>query len=366
MITPLNWGIGHTTRIHPIVSMLKQKGHNIFIAIPVSMVPVIDKELSAEIIPFPSVTIRYSSVLPLPVMILLHLPLILIQAVRDYYRISSLIKKYNIDILISDNRFGVYNKKVYSVYITHQLNIISSGILRFAGKSISLLHRKIAGLYDECWIPDMPGETNLAGKLSHISALKSNFRYCGILSRMSILSPVKPANLPEGAFLLVILSGPEPQRSILEKLVITRLSSYSGNIIVVAGKPGHSATNSNEITKRYSYLSGGELKYLIQNSAGIICRSGYSTVMDLVTMNKTALLIPTPGQTEQEYLATSLKEKGWFNSTPQNKIDKLDLRELTGISTLPNLTRDSEKLIETCIKGLTKKRTLPAKKRRNL
>ena len=365
MITPLNWGIGHATRIHPIASMLKQKGHNVFIAIPLSMAPVIDKELNAEIVPFPSITIKYSAVFPLFIMILLQLPMILIQAARDHYRISSLIKKYNIDILINDNRFGVYNRKVYSVYITHQLNIHTPGLLKFAGKAVSLLHRKIAGKYDECWIPDMPGDINLSGKLSHLPALRQNFRYCGILSRMSILSPVKPANLPEGDFLLIILSGPEPQRSILEKLLTARLSSCTDNVIIATGRPDHPATNSNKKIKKYSYLSGGEIKYLIQNSVGIICRSGYSTVMDLVTMKKSALLIPTPGQTEQEYLATCLQSKGWFKSVPQNKTYKSDLRETGGNTTLPNMARESEKLIETCVNGLTRKRALPERKRRS-
>jgi predicted glycosyltransferase len=110
--------------------------------------------------------------------------------------------------------------------------------------------------------------------------------------------------------LLVILSGPEPQRTILENKIIKDIAHYPGNATVLRGLPGNATLvpSTNQI-KFYNHLSAEELYKEMKKTGYVIARSGYSTIMDIAGVHKKSILIPTPGQTEQEYLAKYLQKK---------------------------------------------------------
>ncbi|HXP52767.1 MAG TPA: glycosyltransferase, partial [Bacteroidia bacterium] len=242
--------------------------------------------------------VKYSRFLPASMKVVLQVPKLLSAIKKENKELQNIIKSKNIDAVISDNRYGLYSDSVPCVLITHQLNIqASAGSRRFSDKVMEFVKK-----FNICWIPDNAGEDNLSGNLSHPlpEGIKAN--YIGPLSRFSTASGSRDMKYD----LLILLSGPEPQRKILEKKVLKQLGQLSYiKALIVQGLPGNT-----EISSPYSnvdvvpHLNNISLMEKIMCSKSIVCRPGYSTIMDLATIGgKRALFIPTPGQTEQEYLA---------------------------------------------------------------
>ena len=117
---------------------------------------------------------------------------------------------------------------------------------------------------------------------------------------------------------MLLLSGPEPQRSLLEALLLQEVAAFKGAVLLVRGLPGGGtiADLPPHITVA-PHLAANKLQEAICQSKLVICRSGYTSIMDLLRLNAMAVLVPTPGQTEQEYLAQHLAAKGWFATLPQ-------------------------------------------------
>jgi predicted glycosyltransferase len=225
---------------------------------------------------------------------------------------------HKIDVVISDNRVGLYNSKVVSVYITHQLAVKTGNW--FTSKIAEGIHKYFINKFDECWVPDFRSQT-LAGELSHSAIMPKNVKYIGALSRFE-----KKSNVEKKYDLLIILSGPEPQRTILENLLLNDLLSYANKTLLIRGLPGNAENIflNNDSVKIINHLAADELCLAIQQSDIIISRSGYTTVMDLVKLTKQAILIATPGQPEQEYLARFLKEKKFIFSVEQENFNLED------------------------------------------
>lgn len=273
-------------------------------------------------ISFPGFKPGYSRFLPQYLSLFFKLPVLLYHIIMEHHRLKRIISRFAVDIIISDNRFGLWNTKVVSVYVTHMPLIPFPKPLKFLEPIGVLLHREIIKKYSLCFIPDLPGDLNLTGRLSHGIKLPDNVRYIGILSRFIDIEESlneNPVKLHQNT---VILSGPEPQREILKQKIVTLLKDKEPHTIIFEGKPekrGEIASNGN-ITF-YSHLPASRMKEIITGSESIITRSGYTTIMELVSLNCTALIIPTPGQTEQEYLAEYLSEKGWFYTVSQGEIN---------------------------------------------
>ena len=194
--------------------------------------------------------------------------------------------------------------------------------LRFLEFIGVLLHKAIITKYSHCFIPDLPGELNLSGRLSHGFKLPGNVRFTGILSRFTSSEEFQKVNPVEFRHTTIILSGPEPQRELLKRKLSHALEDKEPCTVVLEGKPGRviEIVRSGNILY-YNHLPASEMKEMVTGSEGIISRSGYTTIMELITLNCSALLIPTPGQTEQEYLAGYMAEKGWFHTISQSDIN---------------------------------------------
>ncbi|MEM6726041.1 MAG: glycosyltransferase, partial [Bacteroidota bacterium] len=214
-----------------------------------------------------------------------------------------LINRYHFRGIISDNRYGVRSKHVPSVIICHQVNIrVPNSVLQSV---VRIGHRRSLAAFDAIWVPDFADAPGLSGELGHDLKLK-NVQYLGPLSRFSSGG----SKGKETRKILAILSGPEPQRGYLEKLITKQLLDLPVTALIVCGNTHENKVeNLNERVKRISYLTADALQQAIQESEFIICRSGYSSLMDLYALGKKALLIPTPGQTEQAYLAKIFGEK---------------------------------------------------------
>jgi uncharacterized protein (TIGR00661 family) len=253
----------------------------------------------------------------------------MIQAIFEEKKlVKALVKKYNLKGIISDNRLGVYSKKVPSIFITHQLNVLSGKTTWISSK----LHQYFMGKFKECWIPDMKEQPNLTGKLGHLTNSDLSLKYLGPLSRL------EKKNLEAKYELMVILSGPEPQRTMLEERLIDELQNYNGEVIFIKGKiePEQKREKADNITY-YNFMTSSEIETAFNESEMVLCRSGYTTVMDLAKLEKKAFFIPTPGQFEQEYLAKRYKRNGIAPYAKQNEFRIENLLEIPLYRGLPQL-----------------------------
>lgn len=317
MISPLDWGLGHATRIITIVKILQKYDVQVLIAAEGPVAALLQKEFPhLKILPLPGYNIVYSKKKQSFFWkLLLQVPKISGSIRAENRILKQWVQQYKLNGIISDNRFGFYHRSVPSVYITHQLYIETGK--KWLGRWAQKIHYKYIDRFSECWVPDFEKGTSLAGKLSHPAKMPSvPTHYIGPLSRF------KKINTNPSGHLLIILSGPEPQRSIWEDLLLKDLKNYPEPCTLVRGLPSaNSATETYPFLTIYNHLPAAELNRLIECAGMIISRSGYSTVMDLFALGKKAILVPTPGQAEQEYLATYLKEKKLFYSCDQMHFD---------------------------------------------
>lgn len=324
LFCPLNWGLGHASRSVPVIRVLQKMEFRIILAADKAPLAFLKTEFpELEWIRFKGFEPHYAKGKQQFLKLAFQLPMALWFNYHDSRFIAKLQRKTKIDLIISDNRFGANSKKIPSIIITHQLNLQIPQSFRLFTPLANKLNHVLLKQFDQCWIPDFQGQNQLSGELSIIPKNFIPTIYLGILSRF--LS-AKPATTKKDIDLLVILSGPEPQRSQLEEKVIRQFNDLTGNFIILRGLP-HLQTKEKIIrnTRLLNHATDELFLELINKSKQILCRGGYSTIMDLASLKRTALLVPTPGQTEQEYLAKYLSGKDLFNSVNQDDISIKDL-----------------------------------------
>ncbi len=246
--------------------------------------------------------------------ILQQIPKIIAAIKKEHRWLVAAVTKYNFDIVFSDNRFGLYHSNSTSIFITHQLTIKAP--YRWPEKIIQQLNYRFINRFSECWVPDYAGKLNIAGILSHPLHLpRKPVRYIGPLSRLR-----KTGNFNIQYKWLIVLSGPEPQRSMLETMLLKAFTALQQPVLLVRGLPGETAVLSAPLhCTVVNHLPAIKLQQAFAQSAYIISRSGYTTVMEILALQKKAILIPTPGQTEQEYLGRHLMQQRWCYSFTQEQ-----------------------------------------------
>ncbi len=264
---------------------------------------------------FNGYTIRYSKKF-LWLSLLWQAPKLFFGIVREHQQLKAICAAQKIDVVLSDNRFGCWNSDLTSIFISHQVFIRSP----FFQNVIRSLNFWVMKRYTHVWIPDDAGEPNLSGELSHEKKIPLNASYIGVLSRFANSKNVVASN--SDYRICVLLSGPEPQRTVLENLLVTQLVELKTKAIVVRGLPTHMQQKSDTENLTFkNHLSTKELQRVLNASEIIVCRSGYSSVMDFAILGKKAIFIPTPGQTEQEYLARYFSEQKICFTESQNNFD---------------------------------------------
>lgn len=307
MIAPLDWGLGHAARCIPIARYLLNRRAKVIIAAdnrPLALLKSELKDHDVEYVPFPGYDIAYPSKGSLALKMLRSAPRILRGIRTEHEYLQGLIKKHDIHAVISDNRFGLWTEQVPCVFITHQLMIKAP----FGEKLLYRLNMQYIGKYDECWIPDVKGENNLSGDLSHKYPLPANAHYIGPLTRLE--DHASAARHDSDYDLVAIISGPEPQRTLFEQAVTKQANNASIKTLIIGGTPEMQRhENVNGSVTVVPHLAANELYNVIASAPLILSRPGYSTIMDLAATGKQAIFIPTPGQTEQEYLGELLMKK---------------------------------------------------------
>jgi UDP:flavonoid glycosyltransferase YjiC (YdhE family) len=316
LIAALNWGLGHAKRCIPLIRALENSGAEVLLASDGVALHLLKAEFPhLRTISLPSYRIKYffqNMVLN----IACQMPRILYAIIAEQWHTKRIVQEYHIQGIISDNRYGCFSHSAKSIILTHQLN------LRVPHKKLEwlanhILRRSLAN-FTEIWVPDSANEPTLSGELSHPANDTDKTRYIGLLS--SFKKSAKPVK--QAYDVAVVLSGPEPQRSYLAQILLDQARSMPQKFIFVLGKPKpnqhHYVADNIEVVP---FLPSNELNAVIAASGVIVCRSGYSSLMDLAVMGKPAILIPTPGQTEQEYLAENLSRQQLFVVQQQGEID---------------------------------------------
>lgn len=323
LICPLDWGLGHATRDIPVIKYLQGRGHNVIVAAGKNPLKVILSEIpDIDFIPFESITINYPSRGSMFFHFLKLLPRLMMSIRREHIKLKKIIRNRKIDIVISDNRFGLWNNAVYSVFITHQIFIRLPRPVKFLEWIIYRINWFFISKYDKCWVPDYKDMPHLAGELAHKHPLNGNTAFIGLLSRFAIPGPEQENSFNEKFDIMAIISGPEPHRTGFEEMLLSQMQSLSYKCLLVRGKPD--TIQQREVIGNivvYSHLNTLQMKSAILNSTYLICRSGYSTIMDLIALRRTAVLVPTPGQTEQEYLSEYFNLRKMFVAIKQSEFN---------------------------------------------
>jgi uncharacterized protein (TIGR00661 family) len=315
LVSPLDWGFGHTTRIIPVIKNLLKKNYEVDVAGTSFQIDFLKTY-------FPKLnyleTIGYNVYYSNKGMdfrtIIKQVPKFFKTIEKEKLFVDDVLKNTSYDLIISDSRYGFRNENVKSVIITHQINIEANIIARKI--NLNFLNK-----FDEIWIPD-DDKHSLSGKLSYPQPLlQHKIKYIGRLSRFS--SEKITLTSPEYDF-MAICSGPEPQKNIFYNEIVKIFSKENKRGVVLKGCPEEDEKTENNKLTIYSHLRDDLLWQTVQQSKVIICRSGYSSIMDFVPLNKPMILIPTPFQTEQEYLAEYLSKKhSNIIFIPQNEMHKI-------------------------------------------
>lgn len=318
VVAPLDWGLGHATRCIPLIQFFLSEDKKVSLAGYGSSLELLKMEFPyLSYYNLPGYGITYpASRFGFGIKMALQSPKIFTAIRREFLALNQIIKKTGADMVLSDNRYGCYSKTIHSVFMGHQITIQLPKSLDW----INGLNQKFIKNFNECWVPDYPSDSdNLSGKLSH-GGNKISVRYIGPLSRF------KKNDGPSNSKFkyLAILSGPEPQKSMLEAIIRTKFSYVDEATAIVLGNPNNFESHQENKITFFSHLKARELNQLIHESDEVICRSGYSSVMDMRALNKGAILVPTPGQSEQEYLAEYLNGRYGFRKVEQRELEQFE------------------------------------------
>ena len=295
LVGPLDWGLGHITRTIPIIEKLKERGHDVH-----TCGNEVAKKLYHEVFPdIPHKMIlgynpKYSSRNTQGWAMVRQSPKFFSVIKKEEKIANDLVEKFNYDTIISDNRYGLKSTKTTNIFICHQTEIMGPKVLK---PLLRKINRNYINQFDFCWIPDTNQKINLSGKLSSFTN-NSCFKI-GPLSRFLNHNSISKQNKYK---FTAILSGPEPQRSILESKIIHLFRQLPSKCAIIQGKP-LSKNHKEQNIDFFAHLNTDKFLDTIHNSEIILCRSGYSNIMDFSALEKKVIFIPTPGQTEQEYLA---------------------------------------------------------------
>jgi uncharacterized protein (TIGR00661 family) len=348
LVAPLDWGLGHATRCIPIIKKLLAKNIKVLIAGSGDSLSLLRAEFpSIKFFTLPGYEPRYPAGRAMVLTMLKQIPKFF-KAVRSEHKtIEKIITDEKIDFVISDNRYGCWSVQVPSVFITHQSNVLMPKRFGWAGGIVRRMNYRYMKKFTWCWVPDMAEQPNLSGDLSSFGKLPPglNVKHIGPLSRFV----ASDAGVQNKYDITAIFSGPEPQRTILENIVTPQLKSSGLRFFIVRGVTSSNTSADETIA---NFLTSQELQSKIKSSSIILARAGYSTIMDMATLGKKVIFIPTPGQTEQEYLAGQLMNRGIAFSMPQENFNlQLALREsqrFTGF----NAGKTDDQALDSAIENL--------------
>ena len=314
LIAPLDWGLGHTTRCIPLVKKLVKRGHNVTIACnDFQKLVLTTYGLNVTYVFLEGYNVAYTKNGRLTLKIMGQIPKILNSIKTENNWVKEYVKNNKVDFIISDNRFGFYHPLVESVYITHQINIQSVALLN---PVLFKIHAAMINNFHHCWIPDTP-TNDYAGDLSVVK--NSSYNFIGLLSRFDGIEIPSDVSIDEMFDYAVLVSGPEPQRSVFEELVVNAFNKTNEKVVIISGGGVENTYQLNENIQFESLPDPVRFNTLLSQTKKVVLRSGYTSIMDFAILQKPLFFVPTTGQTEQEYLANFHYKQSGIGWSTQEK-----------------------------------------------
>jgi predicted glycosyltransferase len=341
LVCPLDWGLGHASRMIPVIRHFQSSNSRVILAgsgKSGDLLKIAFPELTFVHLPAPEILYTANSRWMIP-KLLWQLPRMLISAFREHSSLRALVKAYQVETVVSDNRYGLFHKKAHCIFVTHQISPMLPAFLKWAEFPVHWILNRVILQYNECWIPDYSDPMmNLSGRLSHRYRIPRNTRFIGILSRFDRKRALPMKFIMDQYDCVFVVSGPEPQCSIFSSLCIELALQINRKSLIISGM--REEIKIHEIPRKdlltiVPHLNQEHFQRILLQAGAIICRAGYSGIMDLVALQRTALLVPTPGQPEQEYLAQYLADKGLFSQVRQHNLNAkslMDWLDAPGIS----------------------------------
>ena len=332
LVAPLDWGLGHASRCVPVIRALLERGAEVVIGSngrASHYLKAVFPDL--QHLPLPAYAVRYPSKHMIWNMAMQSVRLARV-ARHEFLEVQRYIRQYEIDAIISDNRFGCWSPRVHSVFMTHQIALKLPWWLQWG----NAINQKLIKQFDGCWVPDAEGGEGLAGSL--VKSLGGMpISYIGTLSQIAGI----PTDRKPKYEIVALLSGPEPQRTKLEQELIEQIEQWGVQALIIQGK------TEEYVQKKYrsnitmtSFLENRQLATALCEGETIVCRPGYSSLMDLGVLQKKALLIPTPGQTEQLYLARRMAQLNYSPFQLQHNIQLQEgIQQLSAYNGIPDFRR---------------------------
>ena len=319
----LNWGLGHATRSIPIIRALRENGHEvILVSTGRSLLLLCSEFPDCRSFDLPDYGVTYSryawALLP---HLLGQMPRIFLRLFLEHRATGKLVRDFCPDLIISDNRYGCYSKSIPSFFIIHQLRFQLPAGLQWSSFISEWFNRMYFRHYEKVLVPDEPTQPNLSGNLSHSGRIARHQKliFTGLLASVS----ASGAQINPDIDVLFLISGPEPSRTQLERRIREQAVGLGGKKVLVLGKPGDPTVEepAESDIRVYSHLERSDLGNMLQRAKLVVCNAGYSTMMELTALRKPAILVPTPGQTEQEYLGRINHESGHFYCVSQKNLN---------------------------------------------
>ena len=314
-----SWGLGHATRSLPVIRKLIDENNEITIISNGRSLELLKKEIGSNI--------EYINIPDYPMLLsenarqfmaksIIYWPLFIRKMQSGLSKLTKMLETKKCDIIISDGRYDIYSKKIPSFFISHQMRIMNPLRIRMFETGSEIFNLFFFKRFRGVIVPDYK-EDSLSGDLSHnLKKIdEKKIHYVGVLSDFQKKKRKKDIDY------LISISGPEPQRTLLEKKLLSQVDQLDGSIVITLGKTEDKNVSDNENILIYSFLTKEKRENLLNRAKLVVSRSGYSTIMDLAVIRTKALMTPTPGQIEQEYLSQYHNNKGTFYSVNQELLD---------------------------------------------
>jgi uncharacterized protein (TIGR00661 family) len=349
-----SWGLGHATRSLPVIRKLLHENNTITIISNGRSLTLLRQELGeqANYVDIPDYPMLLSeNARQFMAKSLVYWPVFIQRLEHGLRSLTRLLESVKCDLILSDGRYDMYNRKIPSFFISHQMRIMNPLRIHMFETGSEIFNQFFFKRFTAAIIPDFK-EDSLSGDLSH------NLRRINEqkLHYVGVLSDFKKQKKKQDIDVFISISGPEPQRSMLEQHIMEQVETLQGTIVITLGKSEVMHDYAKKHITIFSFLSKEKREDLLNRSKVIVSRSGYSTIMDLAVLGKKGLIIPTPGQIEQEYLAQYHMQKGTFFSVEQQNLDLL--QNLKGVSQTTGITRSCsvEKSVEAIMNVISRVR----------
>jgi len=342
-----SWGLGHATRSLPVIRKLIEENNELTIISNDRSLELLKKELGNNL--------EYYDIPDYPMLLsensrqfmaksFVYWPMFIKRMESGLQKLKKILEKRKCDKIISDGRYDIYSRKIPSFFISHQIRIMNPLRIKMFERGSEIFNLFFFKRFAAVLVPDYK-EDDLSGDLSHnLHRIDENKLYY-----VGILSDFKKKKTNKNIDYLISLSGPEPQRTLLENKLLSQIDNLSGEIVVTLGKIEKQDNFNKKNIQTYSFLTKGERIDFLNRTKLVISRSGYSTIMDLAVIGIKALMVPTPGQVEQEYLGQYHNKKGTFYSVSQNEINlKKDIelaKKTTGIKRKCDVNKTVENIM---------------------